>query len=754
VISALCVDDEQVLLDLYKLFLEKSGEIQVDTADSVKTAVKKLKKTRYDVIVSDYAMPEYDGVAFLKCILPKYGDIPFILFTGKGCEDTVIEALNNGARFYVQKGEDPKEQFADLIHKIKQAVGLTGVRDALRISEQRYRKLFETANDGIILLDADTEEILNANPFLVHLIGSSLEEILGKNLWDIGIFRDVDLVKKAFLELRTKKTTRQEELPLVAKNGQEIIVEFVCTIYIVDHADVIQCNIRDITGRKRAEEQLKESEEKFRNVFDWANDAILIHTLTDGGASGHFIEVNQVACRMLGYSREELLTMGPSDIIAPELHPQLDDINRQAQTKDTFLLESRLRRKDDTTFPVESSVHLVTFDRTRIWISHIRDISERKRAEEALRIIQEKYTKAFISAPDAITISELDSGRFVEVNEAATAIFGYSREELIGKSALELGIWQKKEDRDDFFDQIRANGRVEQFEIVERRKSGELYNASVTADTIAIGNVRHLIAIIRDISDLKRAEEQLKHFNEELESQVRSRTAELERTNTLLEDWVIQRTRVEESVRKSLNEREILLREIHHRVKNNLQVILSLIRLQSRTIKDPYLLDTLGDFQNRIMAMAHVHERMCLSEDISRIDLSEIVTFLGTSLFASYEADPRQIRLNVEMKDLQVTIDTAIPISLIINELISNSIKHAFPKGTTGEITIAGRREANTLVISIRDTGIGIPQDIDWMRNNQSLGLRLVISLVEQLSGTIELDRTAGTTFNIVVKEK
>ena len=141
----------------------------------------------------------------------------------------------------------------------------------------------------------------------------------------------------------------------------------------------------DITERKRAEEALRKSEEKFRNVFDWANDAILLHTLTSDGVTGRFIEANLVACRMLGYSREELLTMGPSDIVPPELLPQLDDIIRQAQTKDTFLFETRLRRKDGTTFPVESSGHLVNYDGRGIWISHIRDITERKQAEKALR---------------------------------------------------------------------------------------------------------------------------------------------------------------------------------------------------------------------------------------------------------------------------------------------------------------------------------------------------------------------------------
>ena len=179
------------------------------------------------------------------------------------------------------------------------------------------------------------------------------------------------------------------------------------------------------------------------------------------------------------------------------------------------------------------------------------------------------------------------------------------------------------------------------------------------------------MGISRSITDRKQAELLLKRFNEELESQVRSRTAELERINTLFEDEIIQRTQAEERVRASLNEREILLREIHHRVRNNLQIILSLIHLQSRNIKDPNLLGIMGDFQNRIEAMAYVHERMYRADDISRIDLSDIVTFLGRSLFTSFKVDHQHIRLNVEIKDLQITLESAIPLSLIMNELIS-----------------------------------------------------------------------------------
>jgi PAS domain S-box-containing protein len=161
---------------------------------------------------------------------------------------------------------------------------------------------------------------------------------------------------------------------------------YYCNVYRPGaRQDRICVIFEDITERKRVEETLRKSEEKFRNVFDWANDAILLHTLTTDRAPGCFIDANLVACRMLGYSRDELLTMGPPDIVPPECHPQLGDIIRQAQIKDTILFETWFRRKDGTIFQVESSVHLVNYEGKRIWISHIRDITERKRIEAAFQ---------------------------------------------------------------------------------------------------------------------------------------------------------------------------------------------------------------------------------------------------------------------------------------------------------------------------------------------------------------------------------
>jgi len=209
----------------------------------------------------------------------------------------------------------------------------------------------------------------------------------------------------------------------------------------------------------------------------------------------------------------------------------------------------------------------------------------------------------------------------------------------------------------------------------------------------------------------------------------------------------------EEDIRASLKEKEVLLREIHHRVKNNMQVISSLLNLQADQIKDDQYIEMFSESKNRIKSMGLVHEKLYLSQDIANIDFGDYIKTLANSLFSFYETVIGNISLHVDVKDVVFGVDTAIPCGLVINELLSNTLKHAFPEDRKGEIKVTlkkGEDKAGLLYdLTISDNGIGMPKDLD-IRKTETLGLQLVTTLVEnQLRGTLEMVSSAGTEFHI-----
>jgi len=212
---------------------------------------------------------------------------------------------------------------------------------------------------------------------------------------------------------------------------------------------------------------------------------------------------------------------------------------------------------------------------------------------------------------------------------------------------------------------------------------------------------------------------------------------------------ITTQVRAEEHIKTSLQEKEVLLQEIHHRVKNNLQVVSSLLNLQSKSIKDPQDLKIFQDSQNRIRSMALIHEKLYRSPDLSRIDFAEYVRQLTTHLFQTYSANTGNIQWQLHIQDVFLDVDTAIPCGLILNELVSNCLEHAFPEGRAGEICVAFYPACDQqYVLEVRDNGIGLPPDLDPSAT-ESLGLQLVNTLIHQLDGTLALEREHGTTFSI-----
>jgi PAS domain S-box-containing protein len=211
---------------------------------------------------------------------------------------------------------------------------------------------------------------------------------------------------------------------------------------------------------------------------------------------------------------------------------------------------------------------------------------------------------------------------------------------------------------------------------------------------------------------------------------------------------VTERALADERLRASLREKEVLLKEIHHRVKNNLQLVSSLLRLQSRTLADPATKRVFEGSRHRIHSMALLHETLYQSDDLVRFDFSSYVNRLTGQLFGSYRTS-RRVELRIDLEKLPLYPDAAVPCGLIVNELVSNSLKYAFPGSRRGVIRVKSRDEGRGQVeLEVSDDGVGLPQDLDWL-TTRTLGLRLVRTLVEQIHGTIALDSVGGASFRI-----
>ena len=245
---------------------------------------------------------------------------------------------------------------------------------------------------------------------------------------------------------------------------------------------------------------------------------------------------------------------------------------------------------------------------------------------------------------------------------------------------------------------------------------------------------------------------ELAQAKSQLEQRVEERTAQLAQSKADLEKRYQELELADNKIKASLQEKEVMLKEIHHRVKNNLQVISSLLSLQSNHIDDPYALTMFKESQNRVRSMALVHQKLYQSVDLSNIDFGDYINGLTTELYRSYAIDPLDIQFRLMSEKIQLPIDLAVPCGLVVNELISNILKHAFPAGFKEEKQIEisiQPYENDGMEVKISDNGIGMPEDFHYKKTD-SLGFKLVYILVEdQLRGTIDWTSDNGTIFTI-----
>jgi PAS domain S-box-containing protein len=337
--------------------------------------------------------------------------------------------------------------------------------------------------------------------------------------------------------------------------------------------------------------------------------------------------------------------------------------------------------------------------------------------EKRIHEIEERYRNLFDSANDAIILTDLDNN-VTAWNKSAERIFGWNEKDILGKKFMPLALDSKlQSDNEQIICNAISGGVVSGIETVLLRNDGSRIDVSMTVSPLRDEkqNVVGLSGIFRDITERKKAQEQIEN---------------------------------------SLKEKEVMLREIHHRVKNNMQIISSLLRLQSGYIKEKKYKDMYMESQNRITTMSLIHEKLYQSRDLAKIEVCGYIKKLVNGLFISYDINQGKITAKIDVENVPMGINASIPCGLIINELISNSLKYAFPDGKSGEVRISLRSIGDgNFELIIADNGKGLPIDMDF-KKTESWGMRMVTILVEnQLHGEISLNRDGGTQFHIKFKE-
>ncbi len=652
-------------------------------------------------------------------------------------EDSLIKWVQISAVRFEWEGRPATLNFLIDITERKQA------EEVLRESEEKYRFLIDNIEDIIWEATPDLR-FTYLSPATEKLTGYPVRELIGKSLFSILTENSIIAVKERLSNrMRELIDGRKDpaivfEVELLKKEGDMAWLEVISKPLFDPGRNLrgFQGTSRDITGRKQAEYALRESEGKFRSMVDTSPDMIW-----EIDNRGNFTYISSQCEVQLGYEPQDLIGKPFFSLIQPEVIPAITtQFTAHGEDENTFrTLEVPARRRDGGLCIIEiRSVRITGNDGHLEGFRGIaRDITERKLADEILQENQARLATAMDIADLVNWEFDISTGLF-SFNDRFYTLYDTTAEREGGYlMPAEVYIKEFVHPADipyvtriirDVASVTDPDYSVEMEHRIIRRDGQIRYlvvHFGVVMDSA--GKLIRTYGANQDITDRKLMEEEIRSLNQVLEQRVADRTGQL---NAML------------------TEKELLLREIHHRVKNNLQIIVSLFNLQSRYISDQKVLDVIRESQSRVRAMALVHERIYRSENVASVDLKEYLTFLGEQVFHYHGVKPSQIKLCLTMPEIRLDVDTGIPLGLIVNELLSNSLKHAFPDGRKGTISILFSTCDENISLVFSDDGVGFPAGLDW-KNSPSLGLRLIISLVRQLNGTIELDPSPGTTFRI-----
>ena len=773
-IQVLHVDDTPALLEKSKKILtDIDGVFVIDHASCVDEAFKKFEMQTYDVIISDYEMPQKNGLEFLKELQEKKMDIPFILFTDKARKDIAVKALNLGAECCLSKNGSSKDVYGELANAINKTVESKKSAQLLANSEKKYRKLVEESLQGILIILHAQFRLVYANEAIAKILGYSIRELMLLSPKEIkGLIYEED--RTAYFSHMNRRSLDETpesryEFRAVRKDGSIIWVEALSNMVEYEGQPAIQGIFLNIDERKKAEDKLRESQHLIQKILDCSPNLIYLYDLIENCN----VYANKETLSFLGYTPEEVKSMG-SKLFANILHP--DDIQVVKKHHALFV-----DAPDNATYDVEYRMKCAggewrwlrsrdtLFARTQDGLGKqilgiCEDITERKNSEEAIKE-SEKRSRAIVAyAPIGIAASGADK-HFLSANKAFCKILGYTEKEL---RKLTFKNITHPEDLEESFRKMckLEEGKISSFTLEKRyvKKDGTIIYGKIMVSTVrnSDGQPSLFIAELEDVTEQKKAEERRKvlerkvnDYSKHLKNMVDLKTSQLKDAN----DRIVK------------SERLVAIGELAGMVGHDLRNPLTCIKnsiyylkikgdscTESQTKEILGIIDKAIDNSNKI-----INDLLDYSKDINlELRETEISVLLNEAIQVLNVPDRIQI-VNHVLGETWFRVDDSKMMRIFIN-LIKNAID-AMPEQGTLEIT--SRQTKGTVEINFSDTGIGIPDEIlpkifsplfTTKAQGMGFGLAICKRIIESHKGTITV-KTAmnkGTTFtiNLPIKPK
>jgi PAS domain S-box-containing protein len=613
----------------------------------------------------------------------------------------------------------------------------------LQASEIRYRRLFEAARDGILILDAASRKITDVNPFMVELLGYSRDEFLGTELWEIGLFQDKNESQTAFRELQATGYIRYEDMPLRTKAGKQWNVEFISNVYQENAHHVIQCNIRDITARKRAEETLAQANKRVVDILESISEAFF--------AVDHewrFTYLNRQAEPLLQRTRDQILGKSIWEEF-PEVVDSVFAVGSVFYEQYRKAAAEQVKVNFEEFFPP-----LDTWFEVRIYPGpdglsvYFHDIGVRKHAERELKVSEVRYRRLFEAAHDGILILNAETGRIGDVNPFLCELLDYPKAEFLGKELWEIGLFKDKEESRAAFRELQATGHIRYEDIPLETKGGVRREVEFISNVYQENGHNVIQCNIRDITERKHAENER---NELLARTLRAQGV-AEGANRLKDEF---------------------LATLSHELRTPLTAIVGWADM----LVEPRL-DPIQAVHGIEVIRRNAQAQVKMIDDL--LDVSRIITGklrltvqpvdLGTIIMAAVDSE----RLAAEAKEIRLQLQLDSPsgqvsgdpdrLQQVIWNLVSNAIKFT-PKG--GRVLVRLERVNSHVEITVADTGKGIaleflPRVFDRFRQEDAtttrtfgglgLGLAIVRQLAELHGGTVQVDSAGegqGSTFTV-----